>query len=325
MQPQSSLNPSISIQPQPSLLSIAIPQQNLTPSILSPSIISPLQLQQLQTHLSQVQFITIPGKQSVTVECQTSPINNEPSKFDLLFKRSHEYQPISSQQTLPQQQLQPLQPPPIPPPPQPTMIQQYQQIIETKNPIIKINAYSQTIEPLRKPTLSREVNTEAIDASSLPTKTHLSVHVVPKVSVGVSAVIVKQTRNQTVSVNLYEENAAKNAKSFEEKGVQANAELICPKKKYFLYLCKYSYDPFKDSPNDNPEAELPLLAGDYLYILSEEDEDGFFMGELINGRQGLVPSNFVEKVNLDINGINKLVPILPKSNLKIFKILLENL
>ena len=63
-----------------------------------------------------------------------------------------------------------------------------------------------------------------------------------------------------------------------------------------LYICKYSYSPLDTSPNDNPEAELPLFAGDYLFILSNCDEDGFYLGETLEGKRGLVPSNFVEKV-----------------------------
>uniref|UniRef100_A0A8C3UR50 TSPO associated protein 1 n=1 Tax=Catharus ustulatus TaxID=91951 RepID=A0A8C3UR50_CATUS len=58
------------------------------------------------------------------------------------------------------------------------------------------------------------------------------------------------------------------------------------------------YNPF-DGPNENPEAELPLTAGEYIYIYGEMDEDGFFEGELMDGRRGLVPSNFVERVSDD--------------------------
>uniref|UniRef100_A0A8C5TGC3 RIMS-binding protein 2 n=1 Tax=Malurus cyaneus samueli TaxID=2593467 RepID=A0A8C5TGC3_9PASS len=63
--------------------------------------------------------------------------------------------------------------------------------------------------------------------------------------------------------------------------------------------CEYfSYNPF-DGPNENPEAELPLTAGEYIYIYGDMDEDGFFEGELMDGRRGLVPSNFVERVSDD--------------------------
>ncbi|XP_048467721.1 RIMS-binding protein 2-like [Rhincodon typus] len=53
-----------------------------------------------------------------------------------------------------------------------------------------------------------------------------------------------------------------------------------------------SYNPY-EGPNENPEAELPLKAGKYLYVYGDMDEDGFYEGELMNGQRGLVPSNFV--------------------------------
>ncbi|XP_040506060.1 peripheral-type benzodiazepine receptor-associated protein 1 isoform X9 [Gallus gallus] len=72
-----------------------------------------------------------------------------------------------------------------------------------------------------------------------------------------------------------------------------------------VFLARYSYNPF-DGPNENPEAELPLTAGEYIYIYGDMDEDGFFEGELMDGRRGLVPSNFVERVSDD-----DLVTVLP--------------
>jgi len=36
--------------------------------------------------------------------------------------------------------------------------------------------------------------------------------------------------------------------------------------------CRYSYDPFTQSPNDNPEAELPIHAGDYVLVWGNMDE-----------------------------------------------------
>lgn len=81
-----------------------------------------------------------------------------------------------------------------------------------------------------------------------------------------------------------------------------------------------SYNPY-DGPNENPEAELPLVAGKYLYVYGNMDDDGFYQGEaeggglggapgrpdsfwgllcptgeLLDGQRGLVPSNFVEFV-----------------------------
>uniref|UniRef100_A0A8C3G673 RIMS-binding protein 2 n=1 Tax=Cyclopterus lumpus TaxID=8103 RepID=A0A8C3G673_CYCLU len=62
-----------------------------------------------------------------------------------------------------------------------------------------------------------------------------------------------------------------------------------------FYVFRCSYNPY-DGPNENPEAELPLVAGKYLYVYGTMDEDGFYEGELLDGQRGLVPSNFVESV-----------------------------
>ena len=64
----------------------------------------------------------------------------------------------------------------------------------------------------------------------------------------------------------------------------------------FVYIARYSYDPFQHSPNESPEAELQVNAGDYILVWGDVDEDGFFDGEILDGRRGLVPSNFVEKL-----------------------------
>ncbi|XP_017290817.2 RIMS-binding protein 2 isoform X18 [Kryptolebias marmoratus] len=63
-----------------------------------------------------------------------------------------------------------------------------------------------------------------------------------------------------------------------------------------LCVARYSYNPY-DGPNEHPEAELPLVAGKYLYVYGTMDEDGFYEGELLDGQRGLVPSNFVDFVD----------------------------
>ncbi|XP_061658634.1 peripheral-type benzodiazepine receptor-associated protein 1 isoform X3 [Syngnathoides biaculeatus] len=65
-----------------------------------------------------------------------------------------------------------------------------------------------------------------------------------------------------------------------------------------VYIARYSYNPY-DGPNDNPEMELPLTAGEYIYVYGGMDDDGFYEGELVDGTRGLVPSNFVERVSDD--------------------------
>ncbi|XP_068957007.1 RIMS-binding protein 3A-like [Petaurus breviceps papuanus] len=63
-----------------------------------------------------------------------------------------------------------------------------------------------------------------------------------------------------------------------------------------IFLARYDYDPFA-GPNEQPEAELPLTAGEYIYIFGDMDEDGFYAGELMDGQRGLVPSNLVEQIS----------------------------
>uniref|UniRef100_A0A8K9WLB7 SH3 domain-containing protein n=1 Tax=Oncorhynchus mykiss TaxID=8022 RepID=A0A8K9WLB7_ONCMY len=72
------------------------------------------------------------------------------------------------------------------------------------------------------------------------------------------------------------------------------------------------YNPY-DGPNDNPEVELPLTAGEYIYVYGGMDDDGFYEGELMDGRRGLVPSNFVERVS-DDDMISAHVPEAPLTN-----------
>ncbi|VTJ59746.1 Hypothetical predicted protein [Marmota monax] len=62
-----------------------------------------------------------------------------------------------------------------------------------------------------------------------------------------------------------------------------------------IFLARYSYNPL-EGPNEQPDGELPLTAGDYVYIFGDMDDDGFYEGELEDGRRGLVPSNLVEQI-----------------------------
>ncbi|CAF4360198.1 unnamed protein product, partial [Didymodactylos carnosus] len=70
-----------------------------------------------------------------------------------------------------------------------------------------------------------------------------------------------------------------------------------PNNQSAIVIAKYSYDPIKFSPNDHPETELPLTMGEYYLIFGNIDEDGFFDGRNLEGRYGLIPSNFIELVN----------------------------
>ncbi|XP_052523107.1 uncharacterized protein LOC128072919 [Tympanuchus pallidicinctus] len=63
-------------------------------------------------------------------------------------------------------------------------------------------------------------------------------------------------------------------------------------------LARHSYDPF-EGPNEDPESELPLTAGQHVYVFGDVDEDGWFLGELTDGTRGLVPSSLVTEVSDD--------------------------
>uniref|UniRef100_A0A8C3BQ23 SH3 domain-containing protein n=1 Tax=Cairina moschata TaxID=8855 RepID=A0A8C3BQ23_CAIMO len=61
-----------------------------------------------------------------------------------------------------------------------------------------------------------------------------------------------------------------------------------------------SHDP-ADSPNEHPELELPLTAGQFVYVIGEMDEDGWYIGERTDGSRGFIPSNLVEEVFDDLS------------------------
>lgn len=75
-----------------------------------------------------------------------------------------------------------------------------------------------------------------------------------------------------------------------------------------IFLARYSNNPF-EGPSEHSQGELPLTAGDYVYVFGDMNEDGFYEGELVNGQRGLVPSNLVEQVS----GSPVLSHLLPKS------------
>ena len=60
-------------------------------------------------------------------------------------------------------------------------------------------------------------------------------------------------------------------------------------------IALYDYDPCELSPNVDSEVELAFKTGEIIAIFGDMDDDGFYMGE-INGRRGLVPSNFLTDI-----------------------------
>ncbi|CAF5151215.1 unnamed protein product, partial [Rotaria sp. Silwood1] len=66
----------------------------------------------------------------------------------------------------------------------------------------------------------------------------------------------------------------------------------------------FDYNPSEYSPNINSNDELSFHSGDVIYIHGNIHDDGFYSGELENGKKGLVPSNCL-KERSDENAIVK--------------------
>ncbi len=62
-------------------------------------------------------------------------------------------------------------------------------------------------------------------------------------------------------------------------------------------IAMFDYNPNENSPNVNPDEELSFHSGETIYVHGNVHDDGFYYGELENGRKGLVPSNFLKEVS----------------------------
>ena len=49
---------------------------------------------------------------------------------------------------------------------------------------------------------------------------------------------------------------------------------------FSVFVAKYTYDPEQFSPNENPDAELHLNAGDYVFVYGDMDEVSELVSEL---------------------------------------------
>jgi hypothetical protein len=65
-------------------------------------------------------------------------------------------------------------------------------------------------------------------------------------------------------------------------------------------IALFDYNPKANSPNENPKDELSFHSGDIIYIHGIVHEDGFYSGELSNGKKGLVPSNYLKEFSEEI-------------------------
>jgi hypothetical protein len=62
-------------------------------------------------------------------------------------------------------------------------------------------------------------------------------------------------------------------------------------------IALFDYNPDENSPNTNPTDELTFHSGDIIYVHGTVHDDGFYAGELENGRKGLVPSNYLKEIS----------------------------
>lgn len=74
-----------------------------------------------------------------------------------------------------------------------------------------------------------------------------------------------------------------------------------------LFIACEDYLPSIMSPNPDSDIELQLKRGDYIYVLGEIDDDGFYNAQSADGKKGLVPSNYVRKLTDTVGRLNTLI------------------
>ena len=84
-------------------------------------------------------------------------------------------------------------------------------------------------------------------------------------------------------------------KSLSQLNLSAEGESVS------LFIACDDYVPSIMSPNPDSDIELQLKKGDYVYILGDIDDDGFYAAQLADGKKGLVPSNYVKKLTDNIS------------------------
>ncbi|TGZ63929.1 hypothetical protein CRM22_006641 [Opisthorchis felineus] len=78
----------------------------------------------------------------------------------------------------------------------------------------------------------------------------------------------------------------------------------------------YDYDPSVLSPNPDADRELSFRSGERIVVYGEMDEDGFYEGELSDGRRGLVPSNFLREIRTDVDSTDRRASITARGSQK---------
>ena len=108
------------------------------------------------------------------------------------------------------------------------------------------------------------------------------------------------TSEENLTNQMSSENTTQN-NSFSEVGA-VEQEKTTPTKLLMrsgdvsLYIVCEDYYPNTMSPNPDSDRELSLKKGEYIYIEGSEDDVGFFEGFNVNGKKGLIPSNYVKKL-----------------------------
>jgi len=70
-------------------------------------------------------------------------------------------------------------------------------------------------------------------------------------------------------------------------------------------IAVFDYNPSENSPNKNSSDELSFRTGDIVYVHGNIHDDGFYSGELENGKKGLVPSNYLKETISNENPVQK--------------------
>ncbi|XP_014669138.1 PREDICTED: uncharacterized protein LOC106810340 [Priapulus caudatus] len=71
-------------------------------------------------------------------------------------------------------------------------------------------------------------------------------------------------------------------------------------------LAIYDYDPAIQSGSNEPHGQLQLLEGDAVITYGPMRVDGFYRAE-VNGKRGMVPSSFIEKLSKDLTTVRQKV------------------
>ena len=84
----------------------------------------------------------------------------------------------------------------------------------------------------------------------------------------------------------------------------STASAAGPISKLAVFIARYNYTPHLDSPNECPDAELPLTAGDYIYVYGDPDDvsivdlEGLPFKGILEKYKNIVQRNLAMSVSL---------------------------